>query len=121
MFKFVRRESLDPKIDIHNPFFGAEESPRDVVLLVSAFMGSLDLAQVPEVCFPLDGLKYLGDPRTLQICSPGNHYLNGKVVKSCELRIWWKHILGSWTARRSTCELWFLTMLAEALLLGQPR
>ena len=62
VFKFVRRESLDPKIVIHSPFSGAEESPRDVVLLVKAFMGSLELAQVPEVCLSFVGLKYLGDP-----------------------------------------------------------
>ena len=72
VFKFVRRESLDPKIEIHNPFSGVEESPRDVVLLIKAFMGSLELAQVPEVCFPFVGLKYVGDPRALQICTPGN-------------------------------------------------
>ena len=52
VFKFVRRESLDPKNEIHNHFSGAEESLRYVVLLVKAFMGSTELAQVPEVCFP---------------------------------------------------------------------
>ena len=31
VFKSVRRDSLDPKIEIHNPFSGAEDSPRDVV------------------------------------------------------------------------------------------
>ena len=48
--------------NFHNPFPGVEESPRDVVALIKSFMGSTELAQVPEVCFPYVGLQYLGDP-----------------------------------------------------------
>ena len=52
VLKFVRRESLDPNIEVHSVFSGIEESPRDVVLLVKHVTGSEELAQVPEVCFP---------------------------------------------------------------------
>ena len=33
-----------------------EDCPRDVLLLNKRFMGSEELAQVPEVCFPFVGL-----------------------------------------------------------------
>ena len=65
VFKFVRRETLDEKIEIDNPFTGVEESPRDVVLLVKQYMASTEMVQRPMVCFPAIGLEYLGQfPKT---------------------------------------------------------
>ncbi len=58
MLNIIRRESLETNIEVHNAFSGIEESPRDVVLLVKPFMGSEELAQVPEVCFPFVGSNY---------------------------------------------------------------
>ena len=121
MFKCVRRESLDPKIYIYNPFSGAEESPRDVVLLVKAFMGSTELAQVPEVCFPLVGLKYLGEPpdsANLLPREPLSQRQSREFLRTADLvdKYHWKLDRAA-----ETCKLWLPTMLAEALLLGQPR
>ena len=50
---------MNPRIEVHNAFSGIEASHRDVVLSVKPFMGSEDMAQVPEVCFPLVGLNYV--------------------------------------------------------------
>ena len=93
----------------------------DAVLLVKAFMGATELAQVTEVCFPLDGLNYLGDPPDSANSLPReplSQRQSREFLRTADLV---ENTIGSWTARRSTCELWFLTMLAEALLLGQPR
>ena len=84
-------------------------------------MGSAELAQVPEVCFPLDGLKYLGDPPDSANLLPRealSQRQSHEFLRTADLV---EKSIGSWTARRSTCELCFPTMLAEALLLGQTR
>ena len=69
-------------------FSGIEESPRDVVLLVKPCMGSEELAQVPEVCFPFVGLNYLEEIPDSAKLLPQEPSLNGTVINSCELRNW---------------------------------
>ena len=62
------------------------KNPLYAVLLVKPVMGSDDLAQVLEVCFPFVGLHYLTELLGSAHLLLGN--LSAKIMNSCELRAW---------------------------------